>query len=61
MKKIIVSILIFWVFVYLIISFIKWNLNCQLWTQDERAGYVVLVAAISPLIGILIKAIDSEL
>ena len=60
MKKIIVSILIFWVFAYLIISFIKWNLNCQLWTQDERAGYVVLVALISPLIGILINVIYSE-
>lgn len=61
MKKYIITILLFWVSVYLVLSFIKLELDFQLWTQNERAVYVFILVFVTPLTVLLKKVIDSEL
>lgn len=61
MKKYIITILLFWVSVYLVLSFIKLELDFQLWTKNERAVYVFILVFVTPLTVLLKKVIDSEL
>ena len=60
MKNIIITYLLFVVSSYLIVAFIKWELNPELWTQFGRGMYILYIICCIPVVYILQDLIEKN-
>lgn len=49
MKNLIFILLILWLIVYLMFSFVIWEFNPELWKEHNRALYITVIIIISPM------------
>ena len=60
MKKYIKLFLFFIVTSYLIVSFIKWEINPKIWTMNDRGAYVFMLLLLGPLLVMLLKILNDK-